>query len=76
MNKAFQKWRTRVKHENEEQVDGKKEGDRRLEKERTYGIKNWEMGASGPLRLTSSQEEFIPNHTIPYTPARADKESD
>eukprot|EP00965_Chrysotila_dentata_P173894 5740246-Pleurochrysis_carterae.AAC.1 len=34
MNKAFQRWRTRVKHEGEEPVDGKEEGDRRLEKER------------------------------------------
>eukprot|EP00965_Chrysotila_dentata_P259961 6213741-Pleurochrysis_carterae.AAC.1 len=41
MNKAFQRWRTRVKHDNEEQVDGKEEGDRKLEKKRTYGIKNW-----------------------------------
>eukprot|EP00965_Chrysotila_dentata_P078212 2578404-Pleurochrysis_carterae.AAC.1 len=41
MNKAFQRWRTRVKHEGEEQVEGKEEGDRRLEKERMYGIKNW-----------------------------------
>eukprot|EP00965_Chrysotila_dentata_P158867 5247731-Pleurochrysis_carterae.AAC.1 len=24
------------------------------------------MGASGPLRLTSSQEELLPYHTIPY----------
>eukprot|EP00965_Chrysotila_dentata_P032687 1089448-Pleurochrysis_carterae.AAC.1 len=24
------------------------------------------MGASGPLRLTSSQEELIPSHTMPY----------
>eukprot|EP00965_Chrysotila_dentata_P042823 1421333-Pleurochrysis_carterae.AAC.1 len=41
MNKAFQRWRRRVKHEDEERVDGKEEGDRRLEKDRTYGIKNW-----------------------------------
>eukprot|EP00965_Chrysotila_dentata_P118305 3910489-Pleurochrysis_carterae.AAC.2 len=39
---AFQRWWTRVKqHENDEQVDGKEKGDRRLEKERAYGIKNW-----------------------------------
>eukprot|EP00965_Chrysotila_dentata_P070938 2344718-Pleurochrysis_carterae.AAC.1 len=34
MNNAFQRWRTKVKHENDEQVDGKEKGDRRLEKER------------------------------------------
>eukprot|EP00965_Chrysotila_dentata_P167953 5545712-Pleurochrysis_carterae.AAC.1 len=41
INKAFQRWRAKIKHEKEEQVDGKEEGDRRLEKEKTYGIKNW-----------------------------------
>eukprot|EP00965_Chrysotila_dentata_P243089 6205225-Pleurochrysis_carterae.AAC.3 len=25
------------------------------------------MGASGPLRRTSSQEEFLPYHTLPKT---------
>eukprot|EP00965_Chrysotila_dentata_P117409 3880472-Pleurochrysis_carterae.AAC.1 len=39
MNKAFQIWKTRVIHE--EQGDREEEGDRRLEKVRTYGIKNW-----------------------------------
>eukprot|EP00965_Chrysotila_dentata_P012675 418385-Pleurochrysis_carterae.AAC.1 len=41
MNKAFQRWRAKTKYEKEGQVDGKEEGDRRLEKEKTYGIKNW-----------------------------------
>eukprot|EP00965_Chrysotila_dentata_P047243 1567474-Pleurochrysis_carterae.AAC.1 len=41
MNKAFQRWRSRVRHECDEQVEGKEEGDRRIERERTYGIKHW-----------------------------------
>eukprot|EP00965_Chrysotila_dentata_P162956 5381349-Pleurochrysis_carterae.AAC.1 len=40
MNKAFQSWKSRVKHECHEQVEGQEDGDRRLERERTYGIKN------------------------------------
>eukprot|EP00965_Chrysotila_dentata_P141826 4687742-Pleurochrysis_carterae.AAC.1 len=41
MNKAFQNWKANIKNEKEEQVDGKEKGDSRLEKEKTYGIKNW-----------------------------------
>eukprot|EP00965_Chrysotila_dentata_P158211 5226845-Pleurochrysis_carterae.AAC.1 len=41
MNEALQRWKTNAKHGDKEQVDGKVEGDRRIEKERTYGIKNW-----------------------------------
>eukprot|EP00965_Chrysotila_dentata_P154625 5109347-Pleurochrysis_carterae.AAC.1 len=61
MNKAFQRWRTRIRHECDEQMEGKEDGNGRLERERTYGIKHWgkddflagnvktpEMGASGP----------------------------
>eukprot|EP00965_Chrysotila_dentata_P052355 1736629-Pleurochrysis_carterae.AAC.1 len=68
MNKAFQRWRSRVRHECDEQAEGKEEGDRRLERERGLmelnigddffagNAKTPEMGAPGPLRLTSSQE--------------------
>eukprot|EP00965_Chrysotila_dentata_P094819 3135942-Pleurochrysis_carterae.AAC.1 len=70
MNKAFQSWKTRVRHECHEQVEGQENGDGRLKREREDDdfsagkTKTPEMGASGPLRLTSSQEELIPYHTI------------
>eukprot|EP00965_Chrysotila_dentata_P090138 2975223-Pleurochrysis_carterae.AAC.1 len=41
MNKAFQTWRSRVRHEGEEQAEGKEQGDKRMEREKTYGIKHW-----------------------------------
>eukprot|EP00965_Chrysotila_dentata_P021086 698329-Pleurochrysis_carterae.AAC.1 len=41
MNKAFQKWKKRVRHEQDEQEGGGKDGDERIEKEKTYGIKRW-----------------------------------
>eukprot|EP00965_Chrysotila_dentata_P109719 3625806-Pleurochrysis_carterae.AAC.1 len=56
MNKAFQKWRAKVKQENEEQMDGKEEGDRRLEKERRYGIKNW-----GKVRTIPRIHKWVKN---------------
>eukprot|EP00965_Chrysotila_dentata_P003566 116958-Pleurochrysis_carterae.AAC.1 len=56
MNNAFQRWRLRVKHECDEQVEGKEEGDRRLEKVRTYGIKNW-----GKVRTIPQVHEQVKN---------------
>eukprot|EP00965_Chrysotila_dentata_P113546 3752426-Pleurochrysis_carterae.AAC.1 len=42
MNKAlFQRWRSRVRHECDEQVEEKEDWNRRLERKRTYGIKHW-----------------------------------
>eukprot|EP00965_Chrysotila_dentata_P112067 3705668-Pleurochrysis_carterae.AAC.1 len=34
MNKVFQRWRSRVRHEGDEQVEGKEDGDNILERER------------------------------------------
>ena len=56
MNKAFQRWKIKITRENEEQVDGKEEGDKRLEKERTYGIKNW-----GKVRTISRIHKQVKN---------------
>eukprot|EP00965_Chrysotila_dentata_P037893 1260144-Pleurochrysis_carterae.AAC.1 len=41
MNKAFQTWRKKLRHEHDEQEEGKEEGNGRLERERTYGVKHW-----------------------------------
>eukprot|EP00965_Chrysotila_dentata_P041383 1372679-Pleurochrysis_carterae.AAC.1 len=41
MNKAFQKWKKRVWHEQDEQEGGEKDEDGRIEKEKTYVIKHW-----------------------------------
>eukprot|EP00965_Chrysotila_dentata_P204130 6182154-Pleurochrysis_carterae.AAC.1 len=40
-NNAFQKWKKRVRHDCEEQVEGNEERDSRQERETTYGIKHW-----------------------------------
>eukprot|EP00965_Chrysotila_dentata_P210441 6185881-Pleurochrysis_carterae.AAC.2 len=80
MHMAFQRWRNGIWHDYDAQAAGMEDGEGRIEKERTYGIKHWgrvrtmprihiqfktpEMGASGPLRPTSSQEE--PYLTLPY----------
>eukprot|EP00965_Chrysotila_dentata_P140235 4636238-Pleurochrysis_carterae.AAC.1 len=41
MNQAFQSWKSRVRQGSHEQVEGREDGDGRLERERTHGIKNW-----------------------------------
>eukprot|EP00965_Chrysotila_dentata_P170509 5629033-Pleurochrysis_carterae.AAC.1 len=68
MNKAFQRWRTNVKHEDEERTDGKVEGDKRLENERTYGIKNWDTKnpRNGCLRSPEAYILVRGVNTIPY----------
>eukprot|EP00965_Chrysotila_dentata_P103234 3408014-Pleurochrysis_carterae.AAC.1 len=59
MNKAFQRWRTRVRHEGDEQVEGKEEGDRILERERTYGIRYWDKVRTIP-RIHEQVRNFLP----------------
>eukprot|EP00965_Chrysotila_dentata_P078230 2578866-Pleurochrysis_carterae.AAC.1 len=81
MSQAFQSWKKRLGLEYNQQMRGKKEEERGEEREKTYktyGIKHWGrvrsmisiktpvMGALGHLRLTSSIEELLPYHTIPY----------
>eukprot|EP00965_Chrysotila_dentata_P043204 1435223-Pleurochrysis_carterae.AAC.1 len=56
MNKAFQSWKLRVKHEYHDQTEGQENGDRGLERERTYGIKNW-----GKVRTMSRIHEQVKN---------------
>eukprot|EP00965_Chrysotila_dentata_P166506 5497495-Pleurochrysis_carterae.AAC.1 len=40
MNKAFQIWKKRVRHEQDEQTEGKEDGKGRFEREKMYGIKH------------------------------------
>eukprot|EP00965_Chrysotila_dentata_P129613 4285053-Pleurochrysis_carterae.AAC.1 len=58
MNKAFQRWKTKIKYESKERVDGKEEGDRKLEKVRTYGIKNWGKVKTIP-RIHKQAKSFL-----------------
>eukprot|EP00965_Chrysotila_dentata_P136833 4525585-Pleurochrysis_carterae.AAC.1 len=82
MYMAFQRWRKGTGHDYNTQSVGAEDGEGRIEKERTYGIKHWgrvrtiskihiqsktpEMGAPGPLGRTSSQEELLPYLILPY----------
>eukprot|EP00965_Chrysotila_dentata_P257997 6213062-Pleurochrysis_carterae.AAC.4 len=79
MNIIFQRWRKGTRHEYEKQTEGEVDGDGRIEKEKRNfckwglddsgwllvgNVKTPEMGASGLLRPTSSNEEILPYHTI------------
>eukprot|EP00965_Chrysotila_dentata_P004599 149832-Pleurochrysis_carterae.AAC.1 len=57
MNKAFQTWRKRLRHEFDEQGEGKEEGKERLEREKTYGIKYWERVRTIP-RIRKQVKKF------------------
>eukprot|EP00965_Chrysotila_dentata_P035784 1190910-Pleurochrysis_carterae.AAC.1 len=55
-NKAFQSWKLRAKHECHDQAERQEDGDRRLERERTYGIKIW-----GKVRTIPRIHEQVKN---------------
>eukprot|EP00965_Chrysotila_dentata_P179566 5929032-Pleurochrysis_carterae.AAC.1 len=58
MNKAFQRWRKRVRHEYDGQVEGTEDGDRRLEREGTYGIEYWGKVRTIP-RIQKQVKNFL-----------------
>eukprot|EP00965_Chrysotila_dentata_P053604 1778408-Pleurochrysis_carterae.AAC.1 len=41
VNKAFQTWRKKLRQKDDEEREGKEEGNDRLEREKTHGIKHW-----------------------------------
>eukprot|EP00965_Chrysotila_dentata_P140365 4640685-Pleurochrysis_carterae.AAC.1 len=79
MNKAFQAWKKRVVHDLDELAEGKDEGEERIEKEKTDWMSDFcfgnqqtpGMGALVSLGPTSSTEELLPYHTIPFNTERS-----
>eukprot|EP00965_Chrysotila_dentata_P174535 5761181-Pleurochrysis_carterae.AAC.1 len=63
MNKAFQTWRKRLRHEYDEHGEGNEEVKERLEREKTNGIKYWGRVRTIPrmqLGMPPKPQKWVP----------------